>query len=116
MGVTTFHRVRDEIESKLQVFVDPELPIKYYFLRLSNESTKEQSIDLTFYAETVLGVQREDTLLHQYSYWDETNHCLVMKNGYHPDFPEQEFYIASMGESIVEWSGDRARSGFWTLW
>ena len=117
MGVSTYYRVRDELESELRVFVDPELPLKYYFLKLSNASNKERCVDLTVYAETVLGVQREDTWLHQYSYWDESNHCLVMKNGYHADFPDQEFYLASIGEHIVEWSGDRAsflgRYGSW---
>ncbi len=61
----------------------------------------------TYYAETVLGVNRESTSLHQASSYDTERNALMMNNGYHPDFNTRFVFLRVLGGEETSWSADR---------
>ncbi|MEN6548268.1 MAG: glucoamylase family protein [Armatimonadia bacterium] len=58
-GYSVFEHHSQGLDQELLVFVPVDAPVKIYRLRLRNDSPRRRSLSATFYAEWVLGVQRE---------------------------------------------------------
>ncbi len=106
-GFSSFRTQYDEIQSETLITVHCDKPLKYVRLRLKNLSARPRSISVVYYAETVLGVTREQTLLHQVSSFDIARKALLMRNGYHPDSQNQVMFLTLIGALNLSWTGDR---------
>ncbi|MHB8997104.1 MAG: GH36-type glycosyl hydrolase domain-containing protein [Armatimonadota bacterium] len=58
-GYSVFEHHSHGLDQELLLFVPTDAPVKIYRLRVRNESPRRRSLSATFYAEWVLGVQRE---------------------------------------------------------
>lgn len=106
-GFSRFEGRCDGIESETLITVASEKPVKIVRLRLRNTSDRSRSLSLVYYAETVLGVAREQTVLHQVSSFDIARKAILMRNGYHPDFEQQVVFLTVVGAANLSWTGDR---------
>ncbi len=117
-GESIFEVTENALHSTTTIFVDTKLPVKLWHLKLRNLESKSRRLRLTLYIETVLGVSREGTLLHQTSERLSEN-AVAMRNAYHPDWPDQVAFLATRGQAarLVRFSGDRTavlgRDGSW---
>ena len=116
-GFTTFACSSQGITSDVMVVVDNDLPIKYIRLDISNQTPQPLAMDVTYFAETVLGVHREATAIHQVSTFDESAQCLVMRNGFSNDYPNQQVFLKMLGADELSWTCNRqafiGRHGAW---
>ncbi|HEY3396098.1 MAG TPA: glucoamylase family protein [Armatimonadota bacterium] len=60
-GYTVWEHHSHDVDQELLVFVPVDSPVKIFRLRLRNDSARRRSLSATFYAEWVLGSQREHT-------------------------------------------------------
>ncbi len=58
-GYSVFEHVEGGITSHLRVHVDPDAPVKFFMLRLKNDSDRPRKLSVTGYVEWVLGDLRE---------------------------------------------------------
>jgi cyclic beta-1,2-glucan synthetase len=75
-GYTVFEHNGGALEQELAVFVPISAegagdPVKIYRLRMRNLSHKPRKLSITFFAEWVLGSQREEQQRHIQTSWDE---------------------------------------------
>ncbi|MEO8268693.1 MAG: cyclic beta 1-2 glucan synthetase, partial [Aureliella sp.] len=106
-GYTRFLSKHLGIDTELLVSVAESLPVKFIRLRLHNQSPELRRLSVTYFAETVLGVHREQTALHQVSSFDESTQTILMSNGYNPDYPDQCMFLSVLGGEQQHWTGDR---------
>ncbi|MDG3007912.1 GH36-type glycosyl hydrolase domain-containing protein [Paludisphaera mucosa] len=85
-GRTTFERNSHGIEHRLDVYVDPERPVKYLRLRLKNPGTTPRKLSATFYAEWVLGTTRDRSAMHVVTAVDAETGALTARNALREDF------------------------------
>jgi cyclic beta-1,2-glucan synthetase len=95
------------IDSEITLVVDKELAVKYSLVKLTNLGTDTAEVELTYYAETVLGVQRDATRNHQHSSFDSESNCIVMRNGYSNDFSNQEVFLKMLTPHPHFWTCNR---------
>ncbi len=106
-GFSSFTTRRNDLECMTRVSVHPELPLKIVRLAISNRSETKRSLRVTYYAETVLGPAREETMLHQVSSYDSAMQTVLMTNNYHPEFKSQVVFLKLMGTPTHSWTGDQ---------
>ncbi|MDQ3195930.1 MAG: protein ndvB, partial [Pseudomonadota bacterium] len=121
-GYSVFEHNSHAIEQELLTFVPVDdndnsgddsgdgAPLRIQKLRLRNVSTRARRLSVMFYAEWVLGAQREETQQHVISSWDSETQALLARNAWHPDFagrvafaacsPIPSSYTADRGEFI----------------
>jgi cyclic beta-1,2-glucan synthetase len=58
-GYSVFAHHSHGLDQELLLFVPVDAPVKIYRMRLRNDGSRRRSLSATFYAELVLGVQRE---------------------------------------------------------
>ena len=97
-GYTVFEHNSHGVEQELTLFVpvddDVGLPLKLQSLRLINSSSRVRRLSVTYYVELTLGENRETSQMHIATSWDEDSHCLMARNSYHPDYPEQITFVS----------------------
>ncbi len=86
-GYSIFETTQNGITSHLRLHVDAEAPVKFFMLRLNNESGRARKLSVTGYVEWVLGDLREKTAMHVVTELDG-NGALLARNAYSIEFPE----------------------------
>ncbi|MGI6513148.1 MAG: GH36-type glycosyl hydrolase domain-containing protein [Syntrophomonadales bacterium] len=129
-GYTRFSHSRHGISSEMTVFVPTEDPVKVIKLRLHNRTGEERHLSITYYAEWVLGVRRQENAPFIITDWDETAQVLLAYNNYQEIFrsavaflgvfphPDNDAETPSGNASgNCSWTGDRSeflgRNGTW---
>jgi cyclic beta-1,2-glucan synthetase len=97
-GYTRFEHQSHGLWQELQIFVAPDAPVKLIRLRLENLTTRPRRLTATYYAEWVLGVERENTQFAIVPEYEDTVHALLAHNHYSFDFPEQVSFLAANKE------------------
>ncbi len=89
-GYTSYQKVAHGIEHELTLFVPPDDPVKLFRLRLraSGESGPRR-ISATFYAEWVLGPNRDASSMHVVTEIDEETGALLARNAYRIDLADR---------------------------
>jgi cyclic beta-1,2-glucan synthetase len=109
-GYTVFEHNSHGIEQELVTFVPVDeaggSPVRIQRLRLRNGSARRRRLSATFYAEWVLGENREDAQLHVVTSWDGESQALLARNAYHPDYAARVAF-ASCSRPVTSYSGDR---------
>jgi cyclic beta-1,2-glucan synthetase len=92
-GYTRFCHESHGLKQEMTVFVPLEDPVKVIALRLLNKTDKRRSLSVTYYAEWVLGVQREANSPFVVTEWDDSTHSLFARNTYQETFRDATAFI-----------------------
>lgn len=126
-GFTRFSHARHGISQEMTVLVSPSDPVKVVKLRLQNQTAEERHLSVTYYAEWVLGVRRQENSPFIITEWDETARVLLAYNTYQEIFRDATAFLGVFpqpeetaetpaGENLT-WTGDRGeflgRNGNW---
>ncbi|MFC4779481.1 GH36-type glycosyl hydrolase domain-containing protein [Paenibacillus sp. GCM10023252] len=108
-GYTRFEAENNGLKQELTVFVPLENPIKILKVRLTNTTAQPRQISATYYAEWVLGVQREGNASYVVANWSGTDRALIARNAYQENFREAYAFLAVNAASAYEqsWTVDR---------
>ncbi len=110
-GYTVFEHNSHAIGQELTVFVPfgengPREPVKVYRLRLRNDSSQRRRLTVTYFAEWVLGSQREGDGSHVVTSFDEESGALLARQRWSPDSLDAVAFAASIPHAASH-SGDR---------
>lgn len=94
-GYTRIEHNSNGVEHILSIFVpinhDGEHPVRIQRLQIRNRTSRKRHLTVAFYAEWVLGRDREESQLHVISSWDTVSRAMVARNAYNSEFSK---YIA----------------------
>ncbi len=85
-GYSIFEHIGRGITSHLRLHVDAEAAVKFFMLRLTNDSGRARKLSVTGYIEWVLGDLREKTAMHVVTELDASG-ALFARNAYSIEFP-----------------------------
>lgn len=98
MGYTIFEHTSHQLEQEVKVFAAPNAPIKIVQVKLKNSTSRVRRINITYYAEWVLGNTREN--MAQYIVPEFASNCfaLLAHNPYNHDFGKRVAFLAATRE------------------
>jgi cellobiose phosphorylase len=105
-GYSVFEHKESGIASELWVYVALDAPVKFYLLKLRNESGISRRLSLTSYVELVLGEMRSKSGMHIVTEIDPSTGALLARNPYNADFPGRIVFL-DVNEEMGSFSGDR---------
>lgn len=94
-GYSRFEHQSHGLRQDLQIFVAPDAPVKLIRLRLENLTGQSRRLTATYYAEWVLGVERDSTQFAIVPEYEDTAHALLAHNHYSFDFPKRVSFLAA---------------------
>ncbi|HEX6034851.1 MAG TPA: hypothetical protein VFY83_10470, partial [Anaerolineales bacterium] len=97
-GYSMFEHASHGLMQNMLVFVAPDEPVKIVQLKLQNTTERMRRINVTYYAEWVLGVARESTAPYITPEFDSNSFALLARNGYNTDFGQRVAFLASTRE------------------
>ncbi len=89
LGYTAFEQTQHDLTTELTVFVPPEDAVKFVCLRVTNYSSRPRRLSATYYAEWVLGGQRETTGPYVVTEVDATSGALFARNNFRDAYAER---------------------------
>src|SRR5690606_34199342 len=92
-GYSRFERSCYGIVQQATVFVPLKDPVKVMKLRLINTTEDVRELSVTYYAEWVLGVHREDQAAMVITQYDESSHSLIAHNTYQENFRDAHAFL-----------------------
>ncbi len=112
-GYSVFEHNSHAIGQELTVFVPLNEtgegdPVKVYRLRLRNDSGRHRRLTVTYFAEWVLGTNREELQLHVQTSRDEPSGALLARQYWTGAYTGQVAFAASIPRAAT-WSGDRTQ-------
>lgn len=119
-GYTVYEHNSHAIEQEVTVFVPTDAsggaPVRVQLVKLTNRSSRRRTLWVTFFAEWVLGTDRETTQPHVVTSWDLETRSLFARNAFNDEFGNR-IAFAACTPSPSSFSGDRAemlgRNGSW---
>lgn len=94
------------LSANITISVAANDPVKFLEVQLQNETTTPREVFLTYFAEIVLGVCREETQTQLVTEIVPETQTLLARNGYHPEFPDQIVFLRAIGGEVSA-TGDR---------
>ena len=85
-GYTVYERNTHGLAHELTVFVPPEDPVKLIRLKVRNAGDRPRRLSATFYAEWVLGLNRDTAAMHVVTEVDAETGALLARNAFRTDF------------------------------
>jgi cyclic beta-1,2-glucan synthetase len=112
-GYTRVEQTSGEIAHVMETTVPLDHPLKVVKLTLRNTTAEAKRISVTYYAEWVLGVQREAQAPFIVTEWDEKSSALLAHNTYQDAFREAVGFLhvtqlEQTHTASYSWTGDRA--------
>ena len=92
-GYTTFDHERKGIRHTMTVFVPKEDAVKIMRLQIKNTSSEVRRLSVSYYAEWVIGVQRQSNAPFIVSEWDESASILTAQNRYQENFRDATAFL-----------------------
>ena len=97
-GYSIFENRSHQLDQSLKVFVVPEAPVKIAQLKLKNTSARTRRINITYYAEWVLGITHENTAQYIVPEFASNNFALLASNSYNQNFSKRVAFLAATRE------------------
>lgn len=97
-GYSTFEHGSHGLAQHMKLFAVPDLPLKIVQLKLENKTDRTRRINVSYYAEWVLGDRRENTSPHLVPEFDSRLSALLVCNPYHPEFGGSVAFLAATRE------------------
>ena len=94
-GYTIFTHHSHGLKQRLRVFAAPESPVKIVQVRVENCWQRPRRITVTYYAEWVLGTDRETTQQYLVPVYRLEDHALLVHNPYNTEFSERVAFLAA---------------------
>ncbi|HTQ12156.1 MAG TPA: glucoamylase family protein, partial [Fimbriimonadaceae bacterium] len=111
LGYTVIEHNSHAIEQELTTFVPVDasggLPVRVQVLRITNRSSRPRRLKITFYAEWVLGGERELSQSSVVTNWDIEGQCLMARNSFSPSYGGAVAFAACSAD-VESFTGDRA--------
>ncbi|MCO6431985.1 MAG: hypothetical protein J5J00_14090 [Deltaproteobacteria bacterium] len=101
LGKSVFETEIEGIHSSLTVAMAASRKLKWFQLVVENTTRLPKILELYFYADWVLGVQREETTRFLVSSFDAKHNFLYAQNFYNMDFPGRICAIGSNQEILT---------------
>ena len=98
-GYTIFDNHSYGLRSSLQVFVLPDAPVKVIQLCIENTLPRTRRISVTYYAEWVLGTDREKMQPYISTEFNTAHHAILAHNPFNTEFTEQVAFLSSTRET-----------------
>jgi cyclic beta-1,2-glucan synthetase len=105
-GSTVFEHGFDGVAQRLEVFVHPEEPVKFWLLELANRSGDRRSFNLFPYVEWLLGPQRAGEQFNILTRFDPERQAVLAWNPYNQEYPGRVAFLAA-SEAVISATGDR---------
>ena len=105
-GYTIFQHHSHGLKQRLRLFAAPEAPVKIVQLRLENVWNRPRRITATYYAEWVLGVNRDEMQPYIVSEYDDATQSLLVRNPYNVEFGKRVAFAAT-SEDLHGLTADR---------
>ncbi len=106
-GYSEFQHTERGIESRLSVFVDQALPVKWVVLRVKNQSGRRRKLSVTGYLDIVLGDVPSKTSMHILSEHDAATGALLFRNRYNTAFAERVSFFKVDDPGSLTFTADR---------
>ncbi|MFB5196926.1 GH36-type glycosyl hydrolase domain-containing protein [Neobacillus sp. KR4-4] len=113
-GFTKFDHERNGIKHEMMVYVPLEDPVKIIKLKLQNKTTEQRQISITYYAEWVLGVQRQMNAPFIVTEWDESARVMIAKNTYQETFRDATAFLGMYPQMGADKGQDHLNDLTWT--
>jgi cyclic beta-1,2-glucan synthetase len=94
-GYTIFESINRGIKQVIKSFVDAEKPVKIIEVTLKNLTNKSRRLTATYYAEWVLGTERENTCKFIVPEFDNKTNSLFARNTYSEEFAQRIAFLSS---------------------
>ncbi|MET0255237.1 MAG: glucoamylase family protein, partial [Luteibacter sp.] len=106
-GYSVFEHAEDDLQSRLEVFVAIDAPVRFQVLTLTNHGDAPRRLSVTAYVEWLLGDVREKSAMHVVTEVDPQTGALFARNAYNSDFPGRVAFL-DVGDAEREIGGDRS--------
>jgi cyclic beta-1,2-glucan synthetase len=107
LGYTTYEHARDEIESRLQLYVAAAEPVKVFHLTLRNQSSRRRHLSVTLYVDWVLGENRTRSQLHVVTSREPATGALLARNVFREGFGDRIAFLDLYPGDQRTLTGDR---------
>jgi len=97
-GYSIFEHHSHGLKQQLRVFAAPDAPVKVVHLRLENTWNRNRRITATFYAEWVLGPNRDVHQQYVVPEFDAISNALLARNPYNDEFGERVAFLSASKE------------------
>lgn len=97
-GYTIFEHNSHGLNQQLRLFVPREDPLKIIELRLENRWKRQRRITVTYYAEWVLGVNRDQMAPYIIPEYEHEHCALLARNPYMVEFAERVAFLTANQE------------------
>ncbi|SDY04575.1 Cellobiose phosphorylase [Evansella caseinilytica] len=114
-GYSRFEHERKGLKHEMTIYVPLDDPVKIIRLKLKNKTKQKRRISLTYYAEWVLGVQRQANAPYIVTKWLPEAQILTATNTYQETFRDATAFLGIFSSDEVgqeqsrelTWTGDR---------
>ncbi len=110
-GCASFRSMQSNITVQVDIWVDPNQPMKYIRLSFDNRTDSTQKFSLTYFADTVLGDHPERSRKTLYSKVIPEDSAVLVRNSYHEDYADVAMLLIS-SEKSSSVSGSRVAFDF----
>ncbi|PKN95371.1 MAG: cellobiose phosphorylase [Chloroflexi bacterium HGW-Chloroflexi-6] len=97
-GYSIFEHASHGLSQSLRVFAVPDQPVKVIQLNLENKTNRTRRINITCYAEWVLGSSRDITSQYVIPEFDSRRFALLARNPYNVEFSQNVAFLAATRE------------------
>ncbi|WP_336785818.1 GH36-type glycosyl hydrolase domain-containing protein [Paenibacillus sp. MMO-177] len=109
-GYSRYEHESHGLSHEMTVFVPLDDPVKIIRLRLTNDTHDVRKLSVTYYAEWVIGVNREENASNIVTEWDPQHRILLARNSYQDTFRNATPFLAMhprVSEPTQSWTGSR---------
>ncbi|MCE7987838.1 MAG: hypothetical protein DYG89_42275 [Caldilinea sp. CFX5] len=105
-GYTIYEHNSYHLRQQVTLFAATDAPVKLVQVRLANAGDRPRRLTVTYYAEWVLGVNREQSQQYVVPEYEESVQALLAYNAYNSEFGERVAFVAA-GKELHGLTADR---------